>query len=167
MMNIRKLTLSILSTFAIHPLAYGEDGLYLGLQGGIVANDDAGFDDATVAGLALGYEFLGLGIADVAVEGVYTTTVDEGDAPDNGKWDIDTIALFGTLRTAGPIYLIARAGALHQQLDAGAASTDDTGLAAGLGVGASLALAQIELQYTRLEEDLDYLGLTVNIKTPF
>lgn len=154
----------------IYPLfvfAAAADGLYVGVRGGTIKNDTSGFDNATNVGVALGYEFLNIWAGDVAIEGEYTKTFDEGDAPGSDDWEIDAIAVYGVLRTAGPVYVQAKAGVVNQQLDVGPISNDDTGFTAGLGVGFSLAVVQIELQYTRMEEDIDFLGLGINFKTPF
>ncbi len=146
-------------------LVQAADGLYLGGQGGLMSYDRPGFDDSVNAGFTLGYEFLGVGIGDIAVEGVYTTTVDEGDKL-LGDWGIDTLALYGVMRTAGPIYLKAKAGVLNEDIDAGPESRDDTGFSGGLGIGLSIGIAQLEFEYTRIEKDIDFVGLAINIKTP-
>ena len=153
--------------YPLFVVAAAADGLYIGARAGIIKNDTSGFDNATNAGVALGYEFLNVGVGDVAIEGEYTTTIDEGNAPGISDWETDTMAVYGVLRTGGPVYVQAKAGVINQKLDVGAISNDDTGFTVGLGIGFSLAVAQFELQYTRMEEDIDFVGIGINIKTPF
>lgn len=143
------------------------DGLYLGLTGGVMDNDRRGFDEAVNGGVILGYEFLSVGFGDLAIEGVYTSTLDEGDAPRGREWEVDTWGAYGVFRSAGPIYLKAKGGVLHTDLEVGRASDDDTEFSAGLGVGFSLGLGQLEFEYTRIDDEIDFLSAALQLKTPF
>ncbi len=143
------------------------DGLYLGLTAGLMDNDRRGFDEALNVGLLLGYEFLSVGIGDVALEGLYTTTVDEGDASAGRDWEVDTWGAYGAFRTAGPVYLKAKAGAQYVDVEVGGASDDDIEFSAGLGLGVSFAVGQLEFEYVRIDSDIDFVGAVLNLKTPF
>ncbi len=146
---------------------FAADGLYLGVTGGVVTNDRSGFDNAVNGGVLVGYEFLDLKIADLAAEGVYTTTLSEGDVSGvPGDWDVDTIAAYGVLRTVGPIYLKGRAGVARSKAQTSVRSYDNTDFSAGLGAGFSVGIAQFEFDYTFVSDDLSFIGLTLNIKTP-
>lgn len=141
------------------------DGLYVGVQVGSMNNDRSAFDDATNVGVILGYEFLNVVLGDIAVEGGYSNTVDNGNAP-GGDWEIETLAAYGVFRSAGPLYIKAKAGALRSNIKALSGSSESTDFSAGLGGGFSLGIAQFEVEYTRIEEDVDFLSLTVNFMTP-
>ena len=101
-----------------------------------------------------------MGAGDIGVQAEFTTTIGEGDFYGYDV-SIDTQAIFGAFRTAGPVYLIAKAGFLREEVEIGPVSEDDTGLAAGIGVGFSVGVAQLELEYTQVEEDVGYLSLGV------
>jgi len=147
--------------------SYAADGFYIGVVGGAMDNDRSGFDQALNAGITLGYEFQGVGIGDVAIEGTYTTTIDEGDAPRGRRWEIETLAAYGVFRTAGPVYLKAKAGVVSNDIEIGRSSSDDTEFSAGLGVGFSIGIGQFEIEYTEVDDDIDFISLTLNLKTPF
>jgi len=147
--------------------AQAADGWYLGLTGGLMDNDRGGFDDALNGGVILGYEFTSVGIGDLAVEGLYTTTLDEGDAPRGRDWELGTWGAYGVFRSAGPIYIKAKGGVLHTDFEVGSASNDDTEFSAGLGVGFTLGVGQLEFEYTRVDDDIDFLSVALQLKTPF
>lgn len=142
------------------------DGLYLGVQAGSMSRDGSGFDSANNLGLTLGYEFLNVALGDIAIEGGYTNTVDKGNAP-AGEWEIETLAAYGVFRTAGPLYLKAKGGVLRSNIKEPMKSNTSTEFSAGIGGGFSVGIAQLELEYTRIEEDVDFVSLTLNIMTPF
>lgn len=133
--------------------------MYFGVNAGPMMIDAAGVDDPTNAGILIGKEW-GVGAGDIGVQAEFTTTIGEGDFYGYDV-SIDTQAIFGAFRTAGPVYLIAKAGLLREEVEIGWASEDDTGLAAGIGVGFSVGVAQLELEYTQVEEDVGYLSLGV------
>lgn len=164
--NLFALVLIGLAAMSSPVASYAADGLYIGPTGGVMDNDRNGFDDALNAGFILGYEFLGIGIGDIAVEGTYTATVDDGDAPRRQNWEIQTLAAYGVLRTAGPVYLKAKAGLLSADIEIDRISEDETEFSAGLGAGFSVGIAQFEIEYTQIQDDVDFISLTLNFKTP-
>ena len=142
------------------------DGLYVGIQAGSMSHDGSGFDSANNLGVTLGYEFLNVALGDIAIEGGYTNTVDKGNAP-AGDWEIETLAAWGVFRTAGPLYLKAKGGVLRSNINDSLQSNTSTEFSAGIGGGFSVGIAQLELEYTRIEEDVDFISLTLNLMTPF
>ncbi len=149
------------------PVVFAADGLYLGVTGGVMSTDRAAFDDAVSAGVLVGYEFLNVAVGDIAAEAVYTTTLHEADiAGVSGGWEMDTLAAYAAFRTAGPVYLKARAGIVDADVETRADTESSTRFSAGLGIGLSVGIAQFELEYTTLTDDVDFIGLAVNFKTP-
>lgn len=132
---------------------------YFGANAGPMLIDTSGVNDPTNAGVMIGHEW-GVVVGDVGVQGEFTTTIDEGSAA-GADVSIDTQAVYAALRTAGPVYLIAKAGVLHERVKVGSASDTDSGGSAGLGVGFSLGVAQIEVEYTQIEKDVSYLSVGV------
>lgn len=133
--------------------------MYFGVNAGPMLIDASGVDDPTNAGVLIGKEW-GVGLGDIGVQAEFTTTIDDGNYYGHDV-SVNTQAIFGAFRTAGPLYLIAKAGLLREDVEIGGRSEDDTGLAAGIGVGFSLGIAQLELEYTQIEEDIGYLSLGV------
>lgn len=159
------LALLICSSLSIST-AHAADGLYLGVQAGFMNNSRSAFDDSSNLGVILGYEFLNVALGDIAIEGGYTNTVDKGSAP-GGDWEIETLAAYGVFRSAGPLYIKAKAGVLRSDIKVLSGSSESTEFSAGLGGGFSVGIAQFEVEYTRIEEDVDFISLTVNLMTPF
>lgn len=133
--------------------------MYFGVNAGPMMVDVAGVDDPTNAGVLIGKEW-GVAIGDIGVQAEFTTSIDDGNFRGYDV-SIDTQAIYGAFRTAGPLYLIAKAGFLREEVEIGGVSEDDTGLAAGIGIGFSMGVAQLELEYTQIEEDVGYLSLGV------
>lgn len=132
---------------------------YFGANAGPMLIDTAGVDDPTNAGVLVGHEW-GVVIGDVGVQGEFTTTLNDGSYAGHDV-SIDTQAVYGALRTAGPVYLIAKAGFLREEVKVGSTSDTDSGSSAGLGVGFSLGVVQIEIEYTQVEQDISYLSVGV------
>ena len=153
---------SVVSVSALH----AADGLYVGVQAGVMNHDRSALDDSTNLGVTLGYEFLNVALGDIAIEGGYTNTTNKGNAP-GGEWEIETLAAYGVFRTAGPLYIKAKAGVLRSDIQVVSGSSQSTEFSAGLGGGISVGIAQFEVEYTRIEEDVDFISLTVNLMTPF
>jgi hypothetical protein len=148
------------------------EGFYAGAKLGWMDPDFSGFDEATNIGVVLGYTF---SVPDVgvswAVEGELTTTVFEGDIQvfgSSGNWDIDTQAIYGVLRIGGDLYGKLRLGYLWEDASADIAGVSadgsDNGTSVGLGGGwrANQQLA-IEVEYTLVEEDIDFYSIGMNL----
>lgn len=132
---------------------------YFGANTGPMMIDTAGVGDPTNAGVLVGHEW-GVVLGDVGVQGEFTTSINKGDYAGNDV-SVDTRAVYGVFRTAGAIYLVAKAGFLHEEVTIGSVSATDSGSSLGLGVGFSLGVAQLELEYTQIEQDIGYVSLGV------
>ncbi|HSC77585.1 MAG TPA: hypothetical protein VLB32_03385 [Candidatus Acidoferrales bacterium] len=154
---------ALMAGVAFAPSAMAD--LYFGVNAGAMMIDGASYDDPANAGVLIGKEW-GVVAGDIGVQAELTTTINDGTyvgfpAPYVHDVTIDTQAIYGVFRTAGPVYLIAKAGVLHEEVEVGPFSEDDTGLAGGVGVGFSIGVAQLELEYTMVEEDIGYLSVGV------
>ncbi len=161
--NLRKMAAAgaLMAGMAIAPAAMAD--VYLGVNAGPMLIDGAGFDDPINAGVTIGKEW-SVGAGDIGVQGEFTTTINDGSFvafPYVYDVSINTQAVYGAFRTAGPVYLIAKAGLLREEVDIGGYSSTDTGLAGGIGLGFSLGVAQLELEYTMVEQDVSYLSAGV------
>ncbi len=155
-----------LVSFNLAAVAQAADGLYFGLSGGIMDNDSSGFDDGVSGGVALGYEFRGVTIGDLAIEGHFTQSVTDADAPNGQDWEIETVGLYGVFRSAGPVYVKAKGGLQSIDIEIDRESDDELEFSVGAGVGFSTGIFQFELDYTRVEDQINYIALQVNLKTP-
>jgi outer membrane immunogenic protein len=157
--SIRKMAAAgaLMAGMAFAPAAMAD--MYFGVNAGKMMIDLDGFDDPTNAGVLIGNEW-GLVAGDLGVEAEFTTSIDDGSFWGNDV-NVNTQAVYGAFRTAGPVYVIGKVGLLREEVEIGSISETDTGMSAGVGVGFSVGLAQLELQYTVVEEDISYLSVGV------
>lgn len=140
--------------------------IVIGAKAGTVDFDTEGSDPALNGSIQLAFDIFDIGIADIALEGEYSTSLTEGeiDLGILGAQDVsfESTALYLALRTAGPVYVIARAGYASTEIEfENGGTADDDGVATGLGVGFSMGL-RMEIEYTNYEiEDLDINYLTL------
>jgi len=134
--------------------------LYGGLKVGqfLIDVDFLDIDDADVVGFMAGYDF---GERFSLQLEYMTGDTDAG----NVDFDIDTFGGYGVFRSAGNAYIMGKIGLVKEDLTASngltSISEDDSGTSLGIGAGfrAGEHLAA-ELEYTLIEEDMDFLGAT-------
>ena len=161
------------TSVAEEPTWFGEKASgdwFVGLRAGSVQSGETGFGDATNAGVLFGYQFdrpVGLdGTASVEFE--FTTTTSDGNVQGTsaqfgrqGKWDVDTLAVYFAYRTPGTVYFKGKAGLLQSDISVSIPgspfSNDDTSVAFGAGLGVRLMenKANIEFEYTGSTGDND------------
>lgn len=134
--------------------------MVIGVKGGAVDYDVEGSDPGVNGSIQLAFDIFDIGIADIALEGEYSTSLTDGEI-DLGPATVDTslesTALYASLRTAGPIYVIARVGYAKTEVEVEGFSEDDSGVATGVGVGFSMGL-RMEIEYTKYTPEFDALG---------
>jgi len=136
------------------------EGLVFGAKAGPMLVDAPNVDDPLNAGVNIGYE-IGIGFGDLGFEGEFTTTVKEGEL-DMVKFNIDTGAAYLTYRSPGFVYFKGRAGYLGWDADFNLNGKDDGKSASyGLGLGFSLKVIKLELEYTQIEENVDFVSLGI------
>lgn len=148
---------TLLAGLAVTPVVAAD--WFFGAKAGPMLVAGNGVGDPTNAGVMIGREW-GVVLGDIGVQGEITTSIDKGKS---GGQDVsvDTQAIYGVFRTAGALYLIAKAGLSREELKNGAASASDTGSSLGLGVGFSIGLAQFEVEYTQIKKDIDFLNVGI------
>jgi outer membrane immunogenic protein len=143
--------LLLAATFTFASTTYA-GGLTFGAKMGPMQIDGVS-DDPTNAGVSIGSE-MGIVLGDLGFEGEFTTTMEEG----NQNIDIDTIGFYATYRTPGFVYFKARGGFVNWDVNGIA---DDTVTSLGFGIGFSLALIKFELEFTQIDDDIDFISLGV------
>ena len=84
----------------------------------------------------------------------------------DGDWagndvSVDTMGLYATYRSPGFLYFKAKTGFTRWDADFGVGEDDDTATSMGIGVGFSLGLIQFELEYTEIDDDIEFISLGV------
>ncbi len=114
--------------------------------------------DGKTNGLTLGYDFgnnfsLDLELLPGNISGTYYKNLIH--------LDLDTAALYGTYRSEGPAYLLAKLGLVRNHFDG------DSETGAGYGIGGGFRFNDnigIELEYTIIDQDINLLGLGLRAK---
>jgi hypothetical protein len=109
----------LLTAFAmiLNPATAGE--LLIGAKIGVIDPEFDTIDESdpfAAVTVGVGYEFLDLVAADIAAELEFTGSLSESSLG-NSDYDYKNTALIFSLRTAGPVYFIGRAGAMKQEFD--------------------------------------------------
>lgn len=149
--------------------ATAEDNpVYFGIKAGVMKADVGGFDPSNNFGFLLGYDVYRDVNGTLSIEGEYTRKLSEGDVNiggARGDWKIETLAAYGAYRTAGELYLKAKAGYLREDVNvSGVGNTSVSGKDSGLSYGAGVGYrfnrkTGLELEYTIVESDISFLSL--------
>lgn len=137
--------------------------IIIGAKAGIINFEAKGVDPTTIGSVQLSYEFLDLVAADIATELEVTKSIADGES-DAGDYSYSSKALYLSARTLGPIYVIGRAGVIDVEVDFdNAGSSDDKGMAYGVGIGFSTGI-RVELEVTQYEfENSDTTVVTLGL----
>jgi hypothetical protein len=131
--------------------------MVIGVKGGKVDYDISGSDPGLNGSVQLAFDIFDIGIADIAVEGEISKTLVDGEIPGDEDLSFESAGLYLSLRTLGPIYVIARVGQAKTEVESSTGeSVEDTNTSTGVGVGFSMG-ARLELEYTKykVEDDID------------
>ena len=136
---------------------------YIGGKLGLMMPDGSGLDDALNIGVVLGMKLNEVEVGSIAVEGELTTTIVDGDIRGGGDWNVTTLAGYGVYRSNGQFFFKGKLGLVYWDADVdgvGGGGADDIDLSFGIGGGYKISeKASLELEYTILESDLDFLSL--------
>lgn len=159
-----------------------ESPLYGGLKVGAMLADKMNLGDGVTmsnpdgvanAGVIGGYQSKIGKLGFLGAEGELTTTFGRGRADfsrndtkvpqaDN-VWGVTTAALYGVYQSPGKFYAKARAGILYDRISASgnalSASTTDWHGSYGLGAGWKIGEGALELEYTVIEKNIDFVSL--------
>ncbi len=152
---------AVLTALAVAPLPAAAEW-YFGAKAVVVDVDIPGADKPTNVSFKVGKQW-GVVLGDIGVEVEVSRTRDKG-LLGLTPVEVDSEAVYLAFRSAGPVYLIARAGVARRDLTVGAVSDTDTDTSAGLGLGFSLGLFQIEIEATRLHENEDVQTVSLGIQ---
>lgn len=163
----RKLWLMIPVLFGAVYASSASAELLIGAKAGLVDYDVSGSDPGVNGSVKLGYEVFDLIAADIAVEAELSTSLTDGEIPVMGtSFDasLDTMGVYASLITAGPVYFIGRVGYVDAEIDIGGVSFDDSGTSMGVGLGFSTAGLRWEVEYTTYEvENVDVNYITLGL----
>ena len=136
------------------------------VKAGVTQIDAPEYDLATNLGLTIGSNLVKRDSFRLSLEIELTTTIIEGSTSTAlEEWEMDTLALYTTLRQRGDHYLKLRGGYLDRQIryDSGISNTD-AGFSWGIGYGFRLNKKRfLEIEYTAMGDhnaaDINYLSI--------
>lgn len=125
---------------------------YFGIKGGFMdANGQS--DSAINMGADVGYR----NNKYLSTEVELTKTVIDGDTPSGNDWEVDTLSVFAAFRSNTEVKLKAKIGLTN--IDYG--NDDDLELSFGFGAGFWAAGGLMEIEYTEIDDDLEFISLGV------
>jgi hypothetical protein len=137
--------------------AQSSQGLMFGGKGGFAkphgSNNDSGFNIAGMLSKQIQ--------PNVYWEAELSLGIIDGEVGKNKDWSINSIAAYGVYRTDGDVHLKAKLGVSYWDDD----FDDDINLTAGIGLGIRAGRGVIDVEYTQINPDTDYI--TVGYMIPF
>ncbi|HUU72652.1 MAG TPA: outer membrane beta-barrel protein [Burkholderiales bacterium] len=137
--------------------AQSSQGLMFGGKAGFAkphgSNNDSGFNIAGVLSKQIQ--------PNVYWEAELSLGIIDGEVGRNDNWNINSIAGYGVYRTNGDVHLKAKLGVSYWDDD----FDDDFNLTAGIGLGIRAGRGLIDVEYTQINPDTDYI--TVGYIIPF
>jgi outer membrane immunogenic protein len=160
---VRVLTGTLAGWLVTAPAIAQQTPLYFGLKAGLMDADAGGFDESTNLGLVLGYDLHRDANGALSLEGEYNNTIDKGDVP-GGDWKVETLGVYGAYRTAGELYLKAKAGVVREDVKVKGGSNGiagkDTEFSYGVGAGLNIQRQSgLEFEFTAIEEDINFYSV--------
>ena len=144
-------TLLLMSTYTV-ATAKGTPW-YFGIKGGFM--DPQGFNDSALnMGFDIGYnqnKYL-------STEVELTRTLIDGDTPSGNDWEVDTLSVFAAFRSNTKVKFKAKIGIT----DVDYGNNDDLELSFGVGIGFWAAGGLMEVEYTEIDDGLNFISLGVN-----
>ena len=126
---------------------------YMAIKGGFVDSDAIG-DSAVNIGFDLGYRHNTY----LSTELELTDTNIEGDTPSGRDWNVDTLSVFAAFRSNTAVKLKGKVGLTNINSN----GVGDTELSFGIGVGFWASGGLMEIEYTELDDGLDFYSIGVN-----
>ena len=155
---MKKLSLIFITVVLLSPaLSYAKgknNPLYFGLKGGFMDFGNGLGDSALNAGVDVGYQWG----RHMSTEIEYTSSIIDGENTAGNDVDITTFSAFAVFRSRTPIKLKAKAGLTD--IDGGGFS--DIEFSYGIGAGFWSAGGLMEIEYTVVDDGLDFISLGVN-----
>lgn len=155
MRTLAKYGLAALLLIAL-PVGTSWAGLTVAAKTGPMMVDVSGADDPTNGGIMLGWELEAF-VLDLALEAEITQTMEDGS---NGE-SMDTAGAYFSLRTGGPLYFIGKVGYVNWEFENDFGKADDTDESMGLGIGFSVLLLKVEVEYTQINDDVNFVSVGV------
>ena len=144
---------SLLATGSASAARNNNSPWYFAIKGGLMDTDGAA-DSAVNIGADVGYQ----NNRYLSTEVELTRTLVDGDTRSGNDWEVDTLSVFAAFRSRTEVKLKAKIGLTN--IDYG--NDDDLEISVGIGVGFWAAGGLMEIEYTEIDDGLDFFSLGVN-----
>ena len=126
---------------------------YMAIKGGLMDADGLK-DSALNLGFDLGYRHNKYLSTEIEI----TETMIEGETPSGNDWNVDTLSVFAAFRSNTDVKLKGKIGVTD--IDRG--GNDGLELSFGIGIGFWAAGGLMEIEYTELDDGLNFFSIGVN-----
>lgn len=128
--------------------------LYFAIKGGFMDAGGGIADSPINVGVDVGYQWGRY----MSTEIEYTSSIVDGETASGNDFDITTFSAFAAFRTATPVKFKFKAGLTD--IDGGGVS--DIEFSYGFGIGFWSAGGLMEVEYTVIDDGLDFISMGVN-----
>lgn len=126
---------------------------YMAIKAGLM--DSAGLKDSALnLGFDLGYRHNTYLSTEIEI----TETMIEGETPSGNDWNVDTLSIFAAFRSNTDVKLKGKIGIT----DIDRNGNRDLEVSFGIGIGFWAAGGLMEIEYTELDDGLDFFSVGVN-----
>lgn len=133
---------------------------YVGVKAGMVMVDVPDDKNPMNLALYLGYR-LDTQLADLSLVGEVNRTLQEGETRSGDDLEFEYDAIYLRWKTPRSLFVSVRGGIARDKIITNGNARRDDGLLVGISFGGSVGKAQIQLEYTRIADDGDFIGLSV------
>jgi len=146
----------LLSTLTLSAPVFGET--FVGIKLGSMSVDKSQGSRPRNYALNLGYEFDTLGL-NMSIVGEINRTMDKGETRQGDSLEFESNGIYLMFKTNRRVFTSLSVGYVENKTITASETWRGYGLALGGGVGVTIGRTRMQLQYTSLANDADFLSL--------
>jgi hypothetical protein len=134
---------------------------FVGIKLGSISLDEAHGSRPKNYALNLGYEFDTLGL-NMSIVGEINRTMDKGETRQGDSLEFESDGIYLMLKSSRRVFASLSVGYVENKTITASETRRGYGLALGGGVGVNIGRTRMQLQYTSLADDADFLSLSLD-----
>lgn len=132
--------------------------LFVGAKIGVMMVDVPSSSDPANAAVSIGYEFDSL-LADLSLVGEASRSMNNGTASQGEDLEFESEAVYLVWKSTRSLFASLRGGVVQNEAITGNTSHESNGILIGGSVGIVIGKTRLQLEYTSLAGDADFLGI--------